>query len=87
MTAGSTLVYGVAITGEATARALVARGHDVVLADDADNPRARALADELGVELVEAPDAATVADVGAIGRDGRAGSRGARDPSGHHGGR
>jgi UDP-N-acetylmuramoylalanine--D-glutamate ligase len=60
MSAGSTLVYGIAITGEATARVLAARGHDVVLADDADNPRARALAHELGVELVEAPDAAAV---------------------------
>ncbi|MBI5090731.1 MAG: UDP-N-acetylmuramoyl-L-alanine--D-glutamate ligase [Actinobacteria bacterium] len=55
-----TLVYGIAITGEAIARALVSRGHDVVLADDAVNPRAQALATELGVDLVEAPDAPTI---------------------------
>jgi UDP-N-acetylmuramoylalanine--D-glutamate ligase len=54
------LVYGVAITGEATARALTARGYDVALADDVTNPRARALADELGLDLIEAPDAATI---------------------------
>jgi UDP-N-acetylmuramoylalanine--D-glutamate ligase len=57
------LVYGIAITGQAVARALVARGYDVALADDTATPTARALADELGLDLVEAPGPATVADL------------------------
>jgi UDP-N-acetylmuramoylalanine--D-glutamate ligase len=60
MSDGTTLVYGVAITGEAVARALVERGHRVLLADDRRDPRAVAVADELGVELIEAPDDATI---------------------------
>jgi UDP-N-acetylmuramoylalanine--D-glutamate ligase len=55
-----TLVYGIGITGEAIARAVAARGHEVVLADDTDSPRAAALAGELGVDLVEAPDRQTI---------------------------
>jgi UDP-N-acetylmuramoylalanine--D-glutamate ligase len=68
MSSGRTVVYGIGITGEAIARAVAARGHDVVLADDSVNPRAQALADELGTELVEAPDRDTVrALVGSAG--------------------
>jgi UDP-N-acetylmuramoylalanine--D-glutamate ligase len=60
---GTALVYGVAITGEAVARALIARGHDVALADDSANPRARALANELGIDFIESPDDATIQDM------------------------
>ena len=55
------LVYGLAVTGDATVRALEARGWDVTVADDRVRPATRASADELGVELVEAPDEATIA--------------------------
>lgn len=60
MSAPLALVYGLAVAGEATARALLARGHRVVVADDTPGERARAAADALGVELVERPDEATV---------------------------
>jgi UDP-N-acetylmuramoylalanine--D-glutamate ligase len=49
------LVVGLGVTGAAVARALLARGHDVVVADDAAGPAARAAADDLGLDLVEAP--------------------------------
>ena len=54
------LVYGAAIASAATARALRARGHRVVLVDDAPTDDRRALAHEVGTELVESPDARTV---------------------------
>ena len=60
-TAGHALVYGLAVTGEATVRALEERGWTVTVADDRASGATRAAADELGVELVEAPDEATVA--------------------------
>jgi UDP-N-acetylmuramoylalanine--D-glutamate ligase len=49
------LVYGLAVAGAATVRALQRRGAEVVAIDDDERPRA--IADELGVELVVAPDA------------------------------
>jgi UDP-N-acetylmuramoylalanine--D-glutamate ligase len=49
------LVVGLGVTGAAVARALMAHGHDVVVADDAAGPAARAAADDLGLDLVEAP--------------------------------
>jgi UDP-N-acetylmuramoylalanine--D-glutamate ligase len=52
------LVYGLALTGEATVRALRRRGWEVVVADDRATAASRALAAELGVDYVEAPDAA-----------------------------
>jgi UDP-N-acetylmuramoylalanine--D-glutamate ligase len=55
-TAERVLVYGLAVTGAATVRALRARGHDVVVADDRGSPAATSLADELAVDLVVAPD-------------------------------
>lgn len=59
--AGTTaLVHGVAVTGAAVARALVARGHRVLVADDSPDDAKRALAGELGTELVERPDADTI---------------------------
>jgi UDP-N-acetylmuramoylalanine--D-glutamate ligase len=54
------LVYGAAIASAATARALHARGYEVLLADDNPNEERRALAREVGTELVEAPDAAAI---------------------------
>jgi UDP-N-acetylmuramoylalanine--D-glutamate ligase len=49
------LVVGLGVTGVAGARALVAHGHEVVVADDAAGPAARTAADDLGLDLVEAP--------------------------------
>ncbi|HET9547511.1 MAG TPA: UDP-N-acetylmuramoyl-L-alanine--D-glutamate ligase [Desertimonas sp.] len=50
------LVYGLAVAGAATVRALSSRGYDVVVADDFDTPERRHLADKLGVDLLIAPD-------------------------------
>ena len=50
------LVVGLGVTGRAVARELVAHGEDVALADDRPGDAARALAGELGVDLVAAPD-------------------------------
>lgn len=51
------LVYGLAVAGESTARALQRHGYDVVVGDDTVTPERCALAGELGVELLDAPDA------------------------------
>jgi UDP-N-acetylmuramoylalanine--D-glutamate ligase len=50
------LVYGLAVAGEATVRALLRRGHDVVVADDTVTSERRRTAEELGVEVLERPD-------------------------------
>lgn len=50
----TTLVYGLAVAGAATVRALLRRGIDVVVADDAITSERSKLADELGVELLDA---------------------------------
>ncbi|HLM63958.1 MAG TPA: UDP-N-acetylmuramoyl-L-alanine--D-glutamate ligase [Acidimicrobiales bacterium] len=55
------LVLGLGVTGTAVARALVAHGDDVVLADDRPGDAARALATELGADLVGTPDADALA--------------------------
>ncbi|MFK8023630.1 MAG: UDP-N-acetylmuramoyl-L-alanine--D-glutamate ligase [Ilumatobacter sp.] len=57
------LVYGLAIAGASTVRALTRRGFDVVAADDVVTPQRSALAAELGVELLDAPDDRVLADV------------------------
>lgn len=57
------LVYGLAIAGESTVRALLRHGHDVVVGDDVVDDRRRELAAELGVELLERPDATTLREV------------------------
>jgi UDP-N-acetylmuramoylalanine--D-glutamate ligase len=49
------LVHGLAVTGASTVRALQRRGIDVVVVDDSVDESRRALAAELGVELIEAP--------------------------------
>ena len=50
------LVYGLAVAGAATVRALRRRGIDVVAADDRVDDAKRHLAADLDVELVDAPD-------------------------------
>lgn len=55
------VVLGLGVTGQAVLRALVGHGEDVLVIDDRPTPVGRALADELGVELVEAPDGPTLA--------------------------
>jgi UDP-N-acetylmuramoylalanine--D-glutamate ligase len=50
------LVHGFAITGESTARALLARGHEVVVTDDLIDDAKTASAEALGLELVPLPD-------------------------------
>ena len=57
------LVYGLAVTGVATTRALVARGWRVTVADDRVTDVMRAAAAELGVELVEAPTGASLTEL------------------------
>jgi UDP-N-acetylmuramoylalanine--D-glutamate ligase len=57
------LVYGLAVAGESTVRALLRHGVDVVVADDDVDDRRRARAVELGVELLDRPDAAVLRDV------------------------
>jgi UDP-N-acetylmuramoylalanine--D-glutamate ligase len=49
------LVYGLAVAGAATVRALQRRGIEVRVADDTGDRRRRQLAADLGVELVVAP--------------------------------
>jgi UDP-N-acetylmuramoylalanine--D-glutamate ligase len=53
----SALVYGLAVAGVATARALIQRGYDVRAVDDTVDDRRLQLAAELGVELIASPDA------------------------------
>jgi UDP-N-acetylmuramoylalanine--D-glutamate ligase len=48
------LVYGLAVAGVSTVRALLRHGHDVVAADDTVTPERLALARDLGVELIDA---------------------------------
>lgn len=49
------LVYGLAIAGSSTVRALMRRGHDVVVADDVVDDAKQDLANALGVELLPTP--------------------------------
>ncbi|HSB87198.1 MAG TPA: hypothetical protein VLD86_12850, partial [Ilumatobacteraceae bacterium] len=49
------LVYGMAITGQALARALHDRGYRVLVADDAPNDVKAASAGAVGAELVSSP--------------------------------
>jgi UDP-N-acetylmuramoylalanine--D-glutamate ligase len=57
------VVFGLAVAGAATVRALQARGYDVVAADDTVDEDKRALAASLGVELVERPDEGRLAEL------------------------
>jgi UDP-N-acetylmuramoylalanine--D-glutamate ligase len=49
------VVLGLGVTGQAVLRALVAHGEPAIVVDDAPSAAGRALAEELGVELVAAP--------------------------------
>jgi len=53
-------VLGLGVTGQAVLRALVAHGEEAVAVDDRPTPAGRAVAEQLGVELVEAPDVPTL---------------------------
>jgi UDP-N-acetylmuramoylalanine--D-glutamate ligase len=57
------LVYGLAVTGVSTVRALQRRGYDVIAADDVITDDRRTAAVELGVELLDSPDVARLADL------------------------
>jgi UDP-N-acetylmuramoylalanine--D-glutamate ligase len=50
------LLVGFGVTNRAVADALVRRGHEVVVVDDAPNAASRDAAARAGVELIEAPD-------------------------------
>ena len=56
--AGTALVYGIALAGDALATQLVRRGWRVFVADDVATDDKRAAASALGAELIEAPDGA-----------------------------
>jgi UDP-N-acetylmuramoylalanine--D-glutamate ligase len=55
------LVYGAAIAGLATLRALVARGYDVVVVDDHVSPEKSAAVSGIGTTLLERPSSAELA--------------------------
>ena len=57
------LVHGLAVAGTSTVRALQRHGWEVIVADDVVTPERSALAASLGVELLDAPDAASLAPV------------------------
>lgn len=60
-------MLGLGVTGQAVLRALVAHGEGAVVVDDAPTPAGRALAERLGVRLVEAPhEEALAALVGGV---------------------
>lgn len=56
-------VHGLAITGAATARALLRRGYDVVVSDDQPSDAKRDLANDLGLELLPSVGAEAFADI------------------------
>jgi UDP-N-acetylmuramoylalanine--D-glutamate ligase len=58
-----TLVVGFEVTGQAMARALLARGGRVIIVDDHPSPDARRAAELAAVELVEAPSVEELADL------------------------
>lgn len=57
------VVVGLGVSGSAAARHLLADGHDVVGVDDDRGPGPRAVADDLGLELVVAPAPEALADL------------------------
>lgn len=62
------LLVGLGATNRAVAAALLARGHRIVVVDDCPGDAARSAAGELGVDLVQAPDAGSLAEL--VGRVG-----------------
>ena len=63
MTPSTALVLGLGVTGRALVRALTRRGATVVAVEDRPTDAHREFADEVGVELVEAPDEAALVRV------------------------
>ena len=57
------LVYGLAVAGESTVRALLSHGFDVVVADDEVDEHRRDVAGQLGVDLLERPDGNVLRDL------------------------
>ncbi|MGB3733769.1 MAG: UDP-N-acetylmuramoyl-L-alanine--D-glutamate ligase [Ilumatobacter sp.] len=57
------LVYGLAVTGVSTVRALQRRGYEVVAGDDVVTDERRETATDLGIELLDSPDDATLAEL------------------------
>lgn len=57
------LVYGLAVTGASTVRALLRRGFDVVVADDAVTDQRRDVAEALGVALLDDPGVSELASL------------------------
>ncbi len=57
------LVYGLAVTGVSTIRALQRRDHDVIAADDVVTPEREDRAADLGTALLDAPDEPTLRDL------------------------
>lgn len=57
------MVIGLGVTGQAVARVLSRHRHPIRLVDDRPSAAARALAEELGTELVEAPTTQQLADL------------------------
>jgi UDP-N-acetylmuramoylalanine--D-glutamate ligase len=57
------LVLGLGVTGQAVVRALLRHGQEVVVVEDRPTDRARRVANDLGVELVEAPSAVVLRDL------------------------
>ncbi len=60
LTPSRALVVGLGVTGRAVGRALVARGATVTAVEDRPSGAHRTFADEVGIGLVEAPDAAAL---------------------------
>ena len=63
MTPSTAVVVGLGVTGRAVAEALTRRGTEVVTVEDDPAPRHREAADQLGVELLQQPDAAALSDL------------------------
>lgn len=57
------LVYGLAVAGVSTVRALQRRGYEVIAADDDVTDDRRRVAEELGVELLDRPDEGQLAQL------------------------
>jgi len=57
------LVYGFGIAGKAVARALIKRGYEVIAVDDDVSGDKHQVSGELGIELIDAPDAERIKEL------------------------